>query len=119
VPIWLTENGYPTTPGLHSAAEQAAALGSMVDAAHAYAGTYGLTDYRWFNLRDNDSSGAGIFDTDGLLRDDYAPKPAFAALRRRIALFGRGRPRAGSAQSGGRYLRESSPRRRETREEPE
>jgi len=91
VPIWITENGYPTTPVVHSAAEQAAALGSMVDAAHAYAGTYGVTDYRWFNLRDNDSSGTGMFDTDGLLRDDYTPKPAFDALRRRIASFGASR----------------------------
>jgi hypothetical protein len=94
VPIWITENGYPTTPGLHTEAEQAASLGAMVDAVHAYAGTYGVSDYRWFNLRDNDSQGTGTFDTDGLLRDDYSPKASFAQLRARIASFGQAAPAA-------------------------
>jgi hypothetical protein len=92
VPIWITENGYPTTPGLHTEAEQAASLGAMVDAVHAYAGTYDVSDYRWFNLRDNDSQGTGTFDTDGLLRDDYSPKASFAQLRARIAGFGQAAP---------------------------
>jgi len=92
VPIWITENGYPTTPLLHSAAEQAQSLSSMIDTVHAYAGTYGVSDYRWFNLRDNDSQGLGTFDTDGLLRDDYSPKPSFAEMRARIAGFGQAAP---------------------------
>jgi hypothetical protein len=92
VPIWITENGYPTTLGAHTEAEQAQSLGAMVDAVHDYAGTFGVSDYRWFNLRDNDSQGAGMFDTDGLLRDDYSPKPSFAQLRARIAGFGQAAP---------------------------
>lgn len=81
VPLWVTENGYPTRAGRSGEAAQAAALAQMVTATHAVAKTYGITDYRWFNLRDNDSQGTGMFDTDGLLRDDYSPKPAYASLR--------------------------------------
>ena len=94
VPIWITENGYPTTPGTHTEAEQAQALNDMVTSVLANAGTYGVTDYRWFNLRDNDSSGTGMFDTDGVLRDDYSPKPSFALLRALIARYGAAAPTA-------------------------
>ncbi|MGI8557609.1 MAG: hypothetical protein ACR2ND_04775 [Solirubrobacteraceae bacterium] len=92
VPIWITENGYPTTPVAHTEAEQAQSLAQMVDTVHAYAGAYGVSDYRWFNLRDNNSQGTGIFDNDGLLRDDYSPKPSFGELRARIAAFGQAAP---------------------------
>jgi hypothetical protein len=110
VPIWLTENGYPTTPGVHTEAEQAAALTSMVDAVHDYAATYGVTDYRWFNLRDNDSAGTGMFDTDGLLRDDYSRKPSFPLLRGRIAAFGAATPASAGAPRPGATPR-TAPRR--------
>ena len=50
-PIWITENGVPT--GTLSDAQQAAALRELVQAVHDYSGTYGITDYRWFNLRDS------------------------------------------------------------------
>jgi len=85
VPLWVTENGFSSASPSHSEAKQAWALTSMVDAARAVAGTYDVTDYRWFNLRDNDSSGGGTFDQDGLLRDDYTRKPAFGALQRELA----------------------------------
>jgi hypothetical protein len=87
VPIWLTENGYPTNQG-HTEAQQDAALRDMVAVAHAEAGAYNLTDYRWFNLRDNNSSGSGMFDADGLLRDDYSPKPSFGTFKALIAADG-------------------------------
>ena len=48
-----------------------------------------MTDYRWFNLRDNNSGGADLFSAVGLLRDDYSRKPAFASYRRAIRLHGR------------------------------
>ena len=48
-----------------------------------------MTDYRWFNLRDNNSDGADLFSAVGLLRDDYSRKPAFASYRRAIRLHGR------------------------------
>jgi hypothetical protein len=99
IPIWITENGVPTGAGT-SGAQQAAALNALVTAAHDYSGTFGVTDYRWFNLRDSDSSPLGslpgaalTFATDGLLDDHYAPKPAFAAYRAAIARLGAAVPR--------------------------
>jgi hypothetical protein len=91
VPIWITENGVPT--GVLSDAQQAAALVQLVRAAYDYAGTYNVTDYRWFNLRDAVSSGpetlSGLtFASDGLLQSDYSPKPAFADYRSLIAQLG-------------------------------
>jgi hypothetical protein len=90
-PIWITENGVPT--GVLSEAQQAAALSELVTAAHAYSGTFNITDYRWFNLRDSTSSGpetlvGATFASDGLLRDDYSAKPSFAAYRALIARLG-------------------------------
>jgi hypothetical protein len=90
-PIWLTEDGVPT--GVLSDAQQAAALSELVTAAHAYSGTFGITDYRWFNLRDAASSGpetlvGATFASDGLLRDDYTAKPSFAVYRELIAALG-------------------------------
>jgi hypothetical protein len=111
-PIWITENGVPT--GALSDPQQAAALRELVTAAHRYSGTFGITDYRWFNLRDSTSSGpstlVGItFSSDGLLRDDYTAKPSFAAYRALIARLGaravrtgRRRGCAGGRRSGAR-----------------
>ena len=86
VEIHITENGWPTGPG-RSEAEQEQALGEMVEAAHAYAGEYGVTDYRWFALRDSDSSGADFQQHYGLMRDDYSPKPAFERYAELIQAF--------------------------------
>jgi hypothetical protein len=91
VPIWITENGVPT--GVLSEAQQAAALRELVQATHDYSGTFNITDYRWFNLRDSTSSGpatlaGSTFSSDGLLRDDYTRKPSFAAYRSLIAAYG-------------------------------
>jgi hypothetical protein len=101
VPLWVTENGYPTTPGSHTEAQQAAALTDMVQSIDRVSASAGVTDYRWFNLRDNDSSSAGLFDTDGLLRDDYSPKPSFADYRALVAALGTVAP-ASSAAPGAR-----------------
>lgn len=96
-PIWITENGIPTGADV-SEAQQAAGLAQIVNAVRDYSATFNVTDYRWFNLRDSNSSDAAgslpgvatTFATDGLLRDDYTPKPAFAAYRALIAADGRG-----------------------------
>jgi hypothetical protein len=111
VPIWITENGVPT--GVLSEAQQAAALGELVNAAHDYSGTFGISDYRWFNLRDSSSGGPAAlagptFSSDGLLRDDYTRKPSFAAYRSLISALGakplptRVRGCARRRQTGGR-----------------
>ena len=80
VDAWVTENGYATNLG-RTETSQSSDLESTVEALHAYSGELGISDYRWFNLRDNDSDGADLFDAVGLLRDDYARKPAFATYR--------------------------------------
>ncbi len=91
VPIWFTENGVPT--GALSEAQQAAALSELVQAACAYSGTFNITDYRWFNLRDANSNPptsllSPTFSSFGLLRDDYTEKPSFAAYRAEIEACG-------------------------------
>jgi hypothetical protein len=90
-PIWITENGVPT--GLLSDAQQAAALRELVVAVHDYSGTFGVSDYRWFNLRDSVVGGLAplvglTFSSDGLLRSDYTPKQSFSTYRSLIAALG-------------------------------
>jgi hypothetical protein len=85
VPLWITENGVPT--GKLSDAQQAQALRQLVGAARAYAGTFHITDYRWFNLRDSTSSPpttfvGPTFASDGLLRANYTRKPSFGVYRK-------------------------------------
>jgi hypothetical protein len=60
----------------------------MVHAAVKYAGSYHVTDYRWFNLRDNISTTQAFAETSGLLTDRYRRKPAFFAYRGLIRRFG-------------------------------
>jgi MFS family permease len=85
--LWVTENGYVTNLGRDEAGQRAA-LESTARAVHRWSGTLGVSDYRWFNLRDNTSGGPGLFDAVGLLRDDYTRKPAFAAYRSAIRRYG-------------------------------
>jgi hypothetical protein len=87
VDLWITENGYATNLG-RTESQQAADLTSTLGAVHRLSGTLGVTDYRYFNLRDNDSHGTDLFDAVGLLRDDYSEKPAFAAYRSLIRSYG-------------------------------
>jgi hypothetical protein len=87
-PLWVTENGFPSSSPAHSEADQATQLRSLVGAVRRYGGSYHVTDYRWFNLRDNDSHGNGMFDQDGLLRDDYSRKSSYAALRSFVRAHG-------------------------------
>ncbi len=88
VPLWITESGYDTTPGVVSPARQRAALVEIVRAVQAAARTYEVTDFRWFNLRDNLSGTSAFGETSGLLTSAYARKPAFSAYRSLITRFG-------------------------------
>jgi hypothetical protein len=85
--IWVSENGYATNLG-HSEARQASELADTVRRIHLYSGQLGISDYRYFNLRDNRPDGTDLFDDVGLLRADYTRKPAFAAYRRLIRRYG-------------------------------
>ena len=87
VDLWVSENGYATNLG-RTEASQVVALDSTVREVHRYSGELGISDYRWFNLRDNNSDGTDLFAAVGLLRDDYGPKPAFATFRGLVGLFG-------------------------------
>src|SRR3954471_20909912 len=80
VPIHVEENGWPTGPG-RSEDHQVQALRDMVATVDEFRGTYGVTDYRWFDLRDHNTSSDNFQHHYGLLRDDYSPKPSFAVFR--------------------------------------
>ena len=75
-------------PTTSSARSGDAAARAFARTANAYRGTYGLTDFRWFGLRDNNSHGPDFQSAFGLLRDDYTAKPAFAAYRALVARYG-------------------------------
>jgi hypothetical protein len=83
IPIHVEENGYPTGPG-RSEDEQVRALKQMVGAVSDFRGTYNVTDYRWFDLRDHNTSSENFQQHYGLLRDDYTRKPAFGVYRKLV-----------------------------------
>jgi len=83
VPIHVEENGWPTGPG-RPEDEQVMALHQLVGAVEDFRGTYHVTDYRWFDLRDHDTASLNFQHHYGLLRDDYSRKPAFSAYRRLV-----------------------------------
>jgi hypothetical protein len=87
VEVWVSENGYATNLG-RSEASQVRDLESTVRDVHQWSGELGITDYRYFNLRDNNSDGTDLFAAVGLLRDDYSRKPAFATFRNLMAELG-------------------------------
>lgn len=88
VPIQVEENGWPTGPGRPERV-QVEAMRQMVGAVHDFAGAYHVTDYRWFDLRDHNTSSANFQHHYGLLRDDYSPKRAFAVYRDLVRRLGR------------------------------
>jgi hypothetical protein len=87
VDLSVTENGYATRGGVGEP-QQASDLRATADAVARWSGTLGVTDYRYFNLRDNASRGADLFDAVGLLFDDYREKQAFGVYRDAIARTG-------------------------------
>jgi hypothetical protein len=94
VPIHVEENGYPTGPG-RTYERQAQAMDTMVRAVHDFRGTFNISDYRWFNLRDGDSTSPNFQTQYGLMTDEYEPKPAFGLYRKLVGRFttGNARPR--------------------------
>lgn len=88
VPMYIEENGWPTY-GARKEDMQAQVADQMIRAASDFRGTYNVTDYRWFDLRDANTSDTGIAQHFGLLRDDYSEKPAFGVVARLFAQIGR------------------------------
>jgi hypothetical protein len=87
VPLHVSEAGYPTGPG-RSAGRQAQVLRTIAEIVSEHRREYGVTGFRWFDLRDADSDSSSFESQYGLLRDDYGSKPAFRAYRRVIARHG-------------------------------
>jgi hypothetical protein len=85
--LHFSESGYPTGAG-RSEAMQQTVLRAAVRAVAAARATYGVTDYRWFDLRDADTADTSFESHYGLTRDDYSPKPAFFTYRDLIARLG-------------------------------
>ncbi len=83
VPIHVEENGWPTGPG-RTEDRQVVALREMVRAVNRFRGNYGVTEYRWFDLRDHNTASTNFQHHYGLLRDDYTKKPAFEVYRRLV-----------------------------------
>ena len=84
VPIRVCEGGYPTGQGRSDAAQvtaMRALLGTVLEASR----TYNISDFRWFDLRDSDSSSESFEAHYGIMRDDYRPKPAFETYRALVA----------------------------------
>jgi hypothetical protein len=87
IPIHISENGYPTGPG-RTYDMQSTALSAAVNAVNSSRGTYNVTEYNFFDLRDANSSSASFEDQYGLMTDRYSPKPAFAVYHQLIATLG-------------------------------
>jgi hypothetical protein len=88
VAIHVSENGWPTAPPARGYAAQEQVLRAMIGAVNDYRGNYGISDYLWFDLRDSISDDPRFEQQYGITRDDYTPKPAFAAYRELIGRFG-------------------------------
>jgi hypothetical protein len=87
VPVRVTENGWPTGPG-RSADRQAEVLETVVRVVDRQRTKLNITHYEFFLLRDGDSGRPEMGAQFGLLRHDYAVKPAFDVYRRLIAELG-------------------------------
>lgn len=114
--IHIAENGFPTGPG-RSQELQAQVLEQMVRSVVAIRGAYGVSDYRWFDLRDSSSLDPSMESQYGITRDDYSPKPAFATYRDLVASHGAGAAGTPAAAAGCRRspIRVAVPRWKSTR----
>jgi hypothetical protein len=93
VPIHIEENGFPTSNSPdRSEQRQIDVMRTLIAAVNDFRGTYNVSDYRWFNLRDGDSTSPNFQVRYGLLHDDYSEKPAFAVYRDLVAQLARRAP---------------------------
>jgi hypothetical protein len=104
VPLHISENGYPTGPG-RTEAMQVTAMKAAIAAIESQRAGYNVTDYRWFDLRDADSTGNSFESRYGLLNDDYSPKAAFAVYRDLVASLSATRARRTSTPRVAQVIR--------------
>ncbi|MGI8511485.1 MAG: cellulase family glycosylhydrolase [Solirubrobacteraceae bacterium] len=84
-PIWITEFGFPTGTSTQwhvSETEQANRITSSFTDLNAIPWVEAAIVYQ---LRDKGTNAAAMEDNFGLLRRDYSPKPAYAALQAALA----------------------------------
>jgi hypothetical protein len=84
VPLRIAENGFPTGPG-RTQAMQATVMRAAVTAVYQARVTSNITGYRWFDLRDADSSSSSFESQYGIMSDAYAAKSAFGVYRALVA----------------------------------
>ncbi|MFF0156192.1 hypothetical protein ACFYRY_01440 [Streptomyces sp. NPDC005263] len=87
LPLHITEHGWPTGPD-RPPNRQADIVETVVRVIAAQAKQLHLSGYTHFALRDADSAKSGLFHQFGLTTDDYAPKPAFEAMKRLVERYG-------------------------------
>jgi hypothetical protein len=87
VTITVAETGYPTDAA-RSESTQASVLQQTIASVESARQKYGVTDLRWFSLRDANTASGQLENGYGLLHDDYSPKPAFSSYQRLIAADG-------------------------------
>jgi hypothetical protein len=85
--VHFSESGYPTGAD-RSEAQQQTVMRAAVETIQRVRDLYGVTDYRWFSLRDADSASPSFEDHYGITHDDYTPKPAYFVYRDLIADLG-------------------------------
>jgi hypothetical protein len=88
VPLHINKNGWGTAAD-RTPQRQASTLETIVRTVDGVAESLNITHYEHFALRGANSSVDDPFFQLGLLRDNYSPKPAFAAYRQLIAELGR------------------------------
>jgi hypothetical protein len=93
VAIRVTENGWPTgtnplTGRSRSEQQQAHVLETVVRTLDGIRGSYGVSHYVLFGLRDADSREPDLFHQYGILRDDYSAKPAYSTYKTLIQQLG-------------------------------
>lgn len=88
VTLTVAETGYPTDPTRPDAVQERV-LRATVRATQRVRATYGVTDLRWFSLRDANTGSGQLENGYGLLRSDLSAKPAYWTYRRLIAAGGR------------------------------
>jgi hypothetical protein len=88
VPLHIAENGFPTGPG-RTEEMQTAVMKAAVMAVYRARLTYNITGYRWFDLRDADSSSSSFESHYGIMRNDYSGKAAFGVYGALVARLSR------------------------------
>lgn len=87
VPIQITETGYPTGPNRTYAMQQTAMQSEVAAVVSAHT-TYNVSAMQFFDLRDAITNTTVVADEYGLMTDQWAPKPAFAAYEALITEYG-------------------------------